>query len=218
MTDVQNAEQILVDLKVKRQQAAARKSEIAQERKSLAYAARADGDVKAGKRLDALNLEGATIAGEVESLDAAIAEATRRLEAARQAEALEEDRANARELRKVLGELEGHGRKVDEALAALVASSRDFDETLNRMHRLGNEYPSDGQVFTNAVNVIWTALMQIPWHREFHVLAPHQKRSFAEMFNGRTGNAAHNPGWLGWREAIEGNVRRRLGEPQDEAA
>lgn len=203
--DVETAARIVRELTEKRGQVAARVDEISEERKSLAFAAHADGDPIAGQRLHALNAEGATIAGELEAIDAAIAEGQARLDGARQTEAKGADRANALELRKVLAEFAEHGRKMDEALAVLVAASAAFTETLNKIHALGSDFPTHAQAHVNASMALSTALMLTPWRREFRHLAPREKRTFGEV------TAA-------WAQPIENGIRLRLGESEEEAA
>jgi hypothetical protein len=70
---------VLRDLIQKRDKLAARAEQISDARKAIGYATFVDGDKAARKKLDALNVESGTIAGELEALSAAIAEGRRSL-------------------------------------------------------------------------------------------------------------------------------------------
>ena len=94
---VASAEQVVVDLQNKRAAAAARVEAIAATRKKLGFAVHAGGDKDARAQLDKLNLEDATLAGEIQSLDGALIEAGHRLGEARQTLAREERRAAIKE-------------------------------------------------------------------------------------------------------------------------
>lgn len=205
MSAVGQAERVLCELIAKRDGLVSRGNALADERRQIAFAAHT-GDHEARKRLDTINRETSEHVSELESLVAAISEATDRLEEARCAEAAEADQANARELRRVLEGFVEHGRKIDAALAAFVNESTAFRESLTKIHSLGCDFPSHGLADTNARLAIGTALMQTPWRRDFEHLAPGRRRTFCELV-------------AGWAVRIEPTVRRRLGEtePKDEA-
>jgi hypothetical protein len=78
---VVSAEQVIAGLQSKRAAAMARVEEIAVTRKKLGFAVHAGGDKGARVQLDKLNLEAATLGGEMQSLDGALAEAGHRLQA-----------------------------------------------------------------------------------------------------------------------------------------
>jgi hypothetical protein len=61
------AQQQLRDLEQRWQKLSARADKIAEERKGIGFRVFADGDAKARKQLDALNAEGATLSGELET-------------------------------------------------------------------------------------------------------------------------------------------------------
>lgn len=93
--DIESAESIVTSLQQKRTGIVARVAEISHERANIGFAVHADADPKARKRLDALNAEAAHIDGDLQSLDAAISEAQRRLTAAQRDEQTKEARDNA---------------------------------------------------------------------------------------------------------------------------
>jgi hypothetical protein len=96
MTEVEEATKIIATLEDKRQHLNQRAVELADERNKIAFGAHVDGDAKARKRLDAINLELATMASEQSSVDAALTEANNRLAIAKQAEARTTDRTQRR--------------------------------------------------------------------------------------------------------------------------
>jgi predicted translin family RNA/ssDNA-binding protein len=85
LTAIEWVEKTLSQLADKRERALKRSQEISAERAQIGYAAHAKGDQKAIKRLEQLNLDVVNMSGEVASIDAAIAEAQKRLAAAQQA-------------------------------------------------------------------------------------------------------------------------------------
>jgi predicted nucleic acid-binding Zn-ribbon protein len=139
---VENAEQTIHELGEKRARALTLIREIAEERKFLVFAAHANGDAKARKRLEALNLESAAVALELEALDAALSEANSRLIAARRAAASEEDRENALALRGALAAFKDRGHKLSAALEVVVTETNGLCEALNHVHVCGSVFPT----------------------------------------------------------------------------
>ena len=78
MTEIEIAERTLATLADKRERAALRVSEIAEERKAIGFAVHVEEDKAARAKLNKLNADDATMAGELQSLDAAIREALER--------------------------------------------------------------------------------------------------------------------------------------------
>ena len=91
-TEIEHCEQIIAGLSDKHDRAKARVLQIAEERKSLGYAAHVEQDAKAIKQLAALNHDAIALDGEIESIEAAIAEAKKhRLAQARGVANVEQD-------------------------------------------------------------------------------------------------------------------------------
>ena len=97
MSDVEQAEAILVDLKEKRSRLFDRAKELAQHRQQISFDAHT-GDERAREALDKCIAEIVAHDHLVASIEAAILEATHRLETARQVVAQAADREAAREL------------------------------------------------------------------------------------------------------------------------
>jgi len=203
MTDVKTAERTLADLQTKRGVLVAHGLELEEQRQQIAFAAHT-GDQQARKRLDGINRDTVVHGSELASIDAAISEANTRLQAARRAEGIAADRQRACELRTVLEEFVECGRKLDGAMAVLVAESTEFHQALMRMHSLGCESPTSELVRVNSTSALFTALMRTPWQREFRHLAPGQKRTFAELV-------------AGWSQVIERGIKQKLSEPEVES-
>jgi hypothetical protein len=157
------------------------------------------GDVKSRKRLDDINTALATHASELASIDAAIGAAGERLAAARQAEAIAADKANALEVRTVIEELAEHGQVLDDALADVVTAGANLRACLNRLHNLGVGHPSHEVLATLGNLAIRTAMQKSIWSRYYEAIAPKDRKSFAAVV-------------ASWREHLTVDVERRLGE------
>jgi hypothetical protein len=109
---ITRAEQQLRDIVAKRDKAAARAEQLAEQRKKLGFAVFGDGDGKARKQLDALNLEGATLAGEIQALEAAVVEANSRLADAKAAQSRVVDEGRAREVLELANQFDAQVKKL----------------------------------------------------------------------------------------------------------
>jgi hypothetical protein len=112
MTDVEIAEQAIAALHDKLLVATKRAHEIAADRQRLSYAVFVDGDPSARADLEKLNA--IAIADKIENIKAAIAEANKRLTAARDAVARDADKEHARNALATLEELVALTPRLDE--------------------------------------------------------------------------------------------------------
>jgi hypothetical protein len=112
MTDVEIAEQAIATLHEKLHVATKRAHEIAADRQRLSYAVFVDGDPSARADLEKLNA--IAIADKIENIKAAIAEANKRLTAARDAVARDADKEHARNALATLESLVALAPKLDE--------------------------------------------------------------------------------------------------------
>jgi hypothetical protein len=172
-------EQILRDLVQRRDKLNAKAEEISAHRKRLGYEVFADGDSKARKQLDALNNEGAALAGELESISAAVEEATRRLDAARHAESVGADQARARELLVLAAEFDDQVGKLSDASDALVAACTALAALHTKAYQLGAQRPIRKQLDITLARIVVTALMLAGLQQQTGVefLAPSDRRS-----------------------------------------
>ena len=148
MTDIEAAERTIAALTDKLDRATARLTQIAEERKAIGFAVHADGDPAARKRLDQLNVDDAAMAGELQSLDAAIVEARTRLAQAQQAAATAVDRKRAAELRKTFDKFVALGEEADRALATFLEASTEMKEAMDKIHSFGGGAPTGQQFLT----------------------------------------------------------------------
>jgi hypothetical protein len=202
MTDrVEAAQDTVAKLKDKRAVAAKRVSEITKEREAVGYSVHVDQDKAARKQLDALSVEAATLDGELDSLDGAIAEAGARLEAAQADEASKEDRANAAAVRTKLKHLVRLSQQADEHLSAFGLIASEMKSTVDALHQLGQAAPTHMQMMTFCGLATGSVLMFLPWQRtsEYPHLAPRERRTFSSLFKG-------------WADAAERSIAQRLGE------
>jgi hypothetical protein len=112
MTDVEIAEQAIATLHEKLHVATKRAHEIAADRQRLSYTVFVDGDPSARADLEKLNA--IAIADKIENIKAAIAEANKRLTAARDAVARDADKEHARNAVAILEDLVALAPKLDE--------------------------------------------------------------------------------------------------------
>lgn len=156
---------------------------IAEERKAIGFAVHADNDKTARKRLDQLNADDAAMAGELQSLEAAIVEARGRLAQAQQAEAVEAAKVNAKAIREALAEFVECGISLDEALAALGDEGHAMRAAVAKLRALGVTFPNDQQIFVLGLKAIQTALMGTVWAKEFPHLAPHDRYTWTVLID-----------------------------------
>lgn len=203
MSDIETAERIVGELKAKRDVLVARGIELGEQRLALAFAAHT-GDDKARKQLDAVNREDAVRDSELRSLDAAIAEATKRVAVAVAAEAVEKDRAAALKLRKTVHEIGEALKYADAHFSKAVEALNVVHGALDQLHAGGSEFPTHMQMAANAERALKTMLMALPrhWTRDFSEhLAPSERRTFQSF-------------WAQMETAIEQRIRLRLGEAE----
>jgi hypothetical protein len=200
MTPTECVEKTLAQLADKKERALKRSQEIAAERAQIGYAAHAEGDQKAIKRLEQLNLDVVNMNGEVASIDAAIAEANKRLDAAKQNANRDAAKQNATEIRKLLAAFAAAATDMDEALADFATASYELRDAVNNLHGLGCAFPSHNQIESLGSRVVLTAIGQSIFKRAVETLAPGERRSFAPMV-------------ATWIETIErNNIAPLLGE------
>ena len=197
-TSVADAEAIIRNLEDKRRALVERGNELATIRASYAYAAHANGDKAARAKLDQVNRETAEHGSELASIDGALATARQKLDLARQREALETDRANARELKVVLDQFVQTATQLDAALAEVAAVGHNLHAIQARMRELGAPVPNSAQLDSLGYRCLLTACASTPWFRHFETLAPHERRSFSALIDiWRATNDKHLASHLG---------------------
>jgi hypothetical protein len=168
------AEQIVADLQRKRSAAAARVEEIAIARGRLGFAVHATDDKAARAQLDKLNAEDTSLAGELQSLDGALTEATRLLAAARQAAARDARRAEIAEGRARLKEFRELGPFLDRSVSNL---QRGLQTLRQNAAAVGKDHR---HIFT-LHRVLAVAFSGTPFKEAFPVPDSNDRRSFASF-------------------------------------
>jgi hypothetical protein len=202
--DVKMIEKTLAVLEREREKYLARQAEHADKRKALAYDAHV-GDAGASKLLDRLQREAVEIEIQISNIDAARAEGQNRLLVAKAREQQERDAVKAAELRKVLARFTASGREVENALTALVRSSKEMRTALNKLHAGGVANPRHEVVDALGFRALSTRLRETIWGNNFRPLGFDERRDFAGLI-------------ASWSAAIEGAITMQLGERTDEAA
>jgi hypothetical protein len=195
---VAQCERVLAELGQRRDRLHERLGELERERGQVAYAAHT-GDGAAGKLLDKTIAETVKHSEHVKALDDAIAEAGRRLAAAREHEARAADKQKARELSDVLAAFLQCARRLDATLVTVAEHGNKLHDLQAQMHMLGAAVPNLAQLDSLGARSLLTAIAQTPWRRHFETLAPHERRSFTEL-------CAY------WGQTLQRNIASRLGE------
>jgi hypothetical protein len=209
-SDIERAEHVLNNLRQKREVLVARGHSLGEERTQLAFAAHASDDAKARRRLDEINREAALHDSELRSIDAAIAEATERVNRAQQAEARKVDRQKAEALRKHVDQLAEVPAFIDEHLEAALSGLLAYDRGVAELHtKFHVAFPADVQTRLGMVAVIATFLQKLPqtWFNEIaggvRYLSPAQRKTASSYF------AQVEP-------SLRTAIKQRLGEVEPE--
>jgi hypothetical protein len=200
-TEVETATKTLNDLMDTRDQLVGRSAKLVSDRQTVAYAAHT-GDKGAKERLRKINDESMLHNAELESVDAAIVEATNRLAAAQRDEALAADRANALALRTQLEKFVTLGEVLDDCFVDFKSAAIELKQVVDEIHRLGCATP-DNQLFkVNADLAFKTAVQGTPfWSQDFPTLRSHERKTFKSLVDN-------------WAAQIERNITARLGTEQ----
>jgi hypothetical protein len=177
---VANAEQLLARFERERAELVERKAALADKRRSVAFDAHA-GDGSASRLLDGLHQQAVELESRIAGLDDAIAEASRRVERARENEAREQDRERAMMLRQALASFTEAGKGCDAALALLISASTDLRNSITIMNRLGCTHPSHTQLDALGAIALRTALTDTAWVRYFERVSPVERKTFAGL-------------------------------------
>jgi DNA repair exonuclease SbcCD ATPase subunit len=180
MNDIETAERTIAQLRDQRDRAAERFTAIGAEREQLRFDAHVNNSKEAKAKLAKLVDEEVALNGTVQSLDGALAEANKRLNAAREAANREAAKKNAKQIRKLLESFASSAHDADDALAAFADAAAAMREALSRAHSLGVSFPTHQQLLSLGKYCLLTALGGTPWSHEFEVISPSQRRSFGD--------------------------------------
>lgn len=193
MTDIEIAERALAKLQDKFDRATQRSSEITAERSAVGYDVHVNADAKARTRLDRLNAEAISLAGEMESIKGAITSATQRLDAAKAAAARAARRAEIAEHRERIKQVRALGPFMDKGLI-------DLRDGLVALTKHSAEVGRDFRHVQTLIRVLRIALFDTPLRLEIGVADSNDRRafsSFASVVNG-------------WCDGRDGELAREL--------
>jgi chromosome segregation ATPase len=202
---VEHCEKIAADLQDQRDALIGRIKTLGTQREAVSYAAYT-GNKDAKAKLDKINIEASTIGHEIVSIEAAIAEAEKRLNTAKAAEAQAADRTNALKLRDKLAKFRELGAVLDDCFTDFKSAGFEQKQVLDDIHNLGQPTPSAQQYRVLCEVALKTAVQGTPfWSQDFPAMAPNQRKTFKSI-----GDA--------WCEVIEANIAARLGEQKKKDA
>jgi hypothetical protein len=197
---VANALALLERFRRERDELTARKATLAENRRAAAFTAHA-GDGSASKLLNGLHREAAELESRLVSIDDAIAEAGRRVDQARAAEARAADREQALALRQALADFVAAGKGCDAALELLISASTDLRSGITAMNRLGCSHPSHAQLDALGSLALRSAIMATPWARDIERVGPLEKKTFSGLV-------------AAWAAQVERSISARLADVQ----
>ena len=148
-------------------------------RKALSFAAHSEGGV-AKKELDGLNKHRAIAVAEIESLEIAVVEASRRVDDAHRDADLQVEAEKAERALAIRESLARRAAKLDKALAALAEEGNAFHAELRELnHTVGCRSPNEFQFQSLGERAVKSALMFSPFKIEH--IAPGERRTFVEV-------------------------------------
>jgi hypothetical protein len=201
-TSIDQAQRVARELEDRRRLLLERKQELDESRQRVSFDA-LTGDAKAKALLEKLNTEAQRHGLDMENLLAAIAQAEANVAAVCLKEEREQEKASARELKKLIEDMLEHGAVVDDCLADLVTAGNNLQECFDRLSQLHISSPRFEQLATLGHLCILTALNASIWRRGFEMLAPGQRKTFGDVV-------------AAWRVSLMADVQRRLGEGESE--
>jgi hypothetical protein len=176
----EDAKTILPQLEEKLSAAKARQTEISRERAGIALAAHM-GSASDRARLDELNRQGAILAGEIEGLEAALAQAKARIAEAEANAAAEVDRGKRREVVQLADEIRYHAERIDALWRQSIAEYQQVEAKLAEIVQLGVGRPSRRQVQVACQRALIAAFIGTPL--QFQLLAPNARHSISDLVN-----------------------------------
>lgn len=174
------AKVLLPQLEEKLSLARACQGEISRERTAVALAAHM-GSAPDRARLDELNREGAILAGEIEGLEAAIAQAKARIAEAEANAAAEVDRGKRWEVVGLADEIRGHGERIDALWRNSIEEYDALQSKLQQIVQLGVGRPTQQQVKVACQRALVAAF--IGSALQFQIIAPNERHTMADLVN-----------------------------------
>jgi hypothetical protein len=208
LSTVADAEATVTRLQAQREQLLAERAKAEGETGRHAYAAHAQGDMKALEALDEIATSIARLDARIREVGFALAEANRVLLEARQAAATAADRAKAEEARKIAQRIAVRLGRVDEHFAHAFGELRGAIEALDELHAAGVTSPSDTQFRVHALLCLKTVIGLLPrtWRNDLTEsieIGPLQRTTFTDY-------------WQKIQPTIDNQLRPRRGEAEQQ--
>jgi hypothetical protein len=144
---------------------------------------------EAAKRLAKMNKDRLAILGDIETLEEAMLEASRRLATEEQRAHRADQAERAERALELAGELSKKAHKLDELLATVAELSNDLRADIRELnHQIGCTYPNEHQLQSLGERAVKAALMFSAFKIEH--LAPKDRYKFTQLFNGWTDTIA----------------------------
>jgi len=184
MTTIEQAEATRTALREKLDSARAALTELDERRNEIAFEAHANGG-EAKKELDKLNKARGIHVAEIESLEIAHVEASRRVEAAQRDDALRDDSIKAARGMEIAAGLIERGQKIDEALRVLAEELQGYKTDLDELNfKCGIASPNVRQFQSAGIRVLRTVIAFTPLRDAVEFIAPGERRNMTETSNG----------------------------------
>jgi hypothetical protein len=175
-----DADTILPELEQKLSAAKARQTEISTERRSIALAAHM-GSAEDRARLDELNQESAILAGEIEGIETAVAQAKARIADAQAEAAAEVERNKRREVVKLGDEIRAHGQRIDDLWRQSLAEYGHLEAKLAEIVQRGVGPPSLHVVRITSQRALIATFIGSPL--QIQMIAPNERHTMAYLVN-----------------------------------
>ena len=172
------SDEVLAKLEVALAQTKARQMAISDERKRISLAAHM-GSADDRARLDQLNHEGAILSGELESIEAAIAEVQARIANAKAAAALEAEKQKRQAIVRLTDELREHALKIDDLWRQSIAEYLLLQGKLHDIAQSGVGRASLHQVQSACRRALISAFIGTPLQLE--LLAPGERHKVTDL-------------------------------------
>src|SRR5262249_25532520 len=176
---VQSAQTIVDALEKRRAELAQSAEADSRELAEISFAAHAANDQKAAARLETIKARVVKREVDMKSIDAAIAEARRRVTSAKDAEARAEEARVAEELLELSTMMREAGKKCDHALKLLAEASSDLRKIVAATNQRGLGNPSAQQLQSLGSRAILGMLINSPYAKDFQHISPAERKNFA---------------------------------------
>jgi hypothetical protein len=175
------AEAALRDLEAQRADLLVRAAEHDEERKRIAFAAFSMSDGEASARLGDLRDEAVRFDHELRDLDDAVTTAKERIADAQAALQRVLELQRREQIASEQQKLVQIAQRVDAALAAFLAASRDMVDVTDSLQRLGHAHPNHDQVNVLGWRALSTVFASTMWSNRFERLQPLARTTFTEL-------------------------------------